>query len=431
MKRTLLALLLLASPALGQQATVTTSPPTYDNGVRVPLQADANGNLKVVGATGASSTTVQGNVASGAADSGNPVKIGCVEATASYTTQGNGQREDCHMVNGGIVVSVGGSPVTVDSAFSNYMFLGGNPGNVSQTVPLGVVPQVYDGTALKAQRMVTNGANTTGTGITAAGLMAQFDDASIQAITENSFGNLRMSTNHNLYGTLRDAAGNERGANVNASNALLADIATVASGAVSTVATGVQKVGIADSAGAALPSIANSLDTTGSGYIGTGQMGQLDDTSPSSVTENRFAVARIGAQRQTLNAPLGAYPYSAILGTAAVPIRGASGNVANANAVATLTGTATTTVYITGFTCTAGGATAAAEVDVAITGTLGGTLTYTQGAPLGAGVPPNTLNVNFTPPYPASAVNTTIVVTMPALGTGNAHAACVSTGFYL
>lgn len=178
-------------------------------------------------------------------------------------------------------------------------------------------------------------------------------------------------------------------------------------------------------------SITNGLNTAGSGYLGTGQLGQLDDTAPSAVTENQFAVARLGAQRQQLNQSPSVYPYSAILGTPATPIRGASGNVANASAAATLTGTATTTVYITGFTCTAGGATAAAEVDLTVTGTLGGTMTYTQGAPAGAGVPPNTLSVNFNPAYPASAVNTPIVVTMPALGAGNAHAACVATGFYM
>ncbi len=47
-----------------------------------------------------------------------------------------------------------------------------------------------------------------------------FDDASPTAITENSFGFARMSANRNQYTTLRDAAGNERGANVDANNNL-------------------------------------------------------------------------------------------------------------------------------------------------------------------------------------------------------------------
>ncbi len=169
----------------------------------------------------------------------------------------------------------------------------------------------------------------------------------------------------------------------------------------------------------------------GTGILATAQIAQLDDTSPTAISENSFGNVRMSAQRAQLNVPLGPYPYSAILGTPAVPIRGASGNVAASNAVATLTGTATTTVYISGFTCTMGGATAAAEVDIAVTGTLGGTMTYTQGAPLGATVPPSVINIQFNPPFPASAVNTAIVVTQPSGGTGNAHAACVATGFYL
>lgn len=65
-------------------------------------------------------------------------------------------------------------------------------------------------------RGMINAYNGTGAGIAAAGLVAQFDDTSPTAITENQFGNVRMSANRNLYGTIRDAAGNERGLNVDA-----------------------------------------------------------------------------------------------------------------------------------------------------------------------------------------------------------------------
>ena len=46
---------------------------------------------------------------------------------------------------------------------------------------------------------VVNAANTTGTGITAAGIMGHYDDTSTQTITENQFGNLRMSLSGVLY----------------------------------------------------------------------------------------------------------------------------------------------------------------------------------------------------------------------------------------
>lgn len=57
------------------------------------------------------------------------------------------------------------------------------------------------------------------TSITPAGAM--FDDVAPDSVNEGDGGVLRMSANRNLYTTLRDAAGNERGANVNASNELL------------------------------------------------------------------------------------------------------------------------------------------------------------------------------------------------------------------
>jgi len=49
---------------------------------------------------------------------------------------------------------------------------------------------------------------------------AMFDDTSPDSVNEGDAGVLRMSANRNLYGTIRDAAGNERGVNVNASNQL-------------------------------------------------------------------------------------------------------------------------------------------------------------------------------------------------------------------
>lgn len=45
----------------------------------------------------------------------------------------------------------------------------------------------------------TNGLNSIGPGILAAGLVAQFDDTSPQTVTENYFGHLRMSANGILY----------------------------------------------------------------------------------------------------------------------------------------------------------------------------------------------------------------------------------------
>ena len=93
--------------------------------------------------------------------------------------------------------------------------------SANPTAPdVGAKNSVYNGATWDLQREVNATANTTGTGIPAVGLYAQFDDVAPTAITENRYGNVRMSTNRNLYNTIRDAAGNERGANVSANGEL-------------------------------------------------------------------------------------------------------------------------------------------------------------------------------------------------------------------
>lgn len=67
----------------------------------------------------------------------------------------------------------------------------GTKQDVNASTPLPVAPS--------SSVTVTNGANSTGTGIQQAGLMAQFDDTTPTVITENSWGNLRMSQDHIQY----------------------------------------------------------------------------------------------------------------------------------------------------------------------------------------------------------------------------------------
>ena len=112
------------------------------------------------------------------------------------------------------------------------------------------------------------------------------------------------------------------------------------------------------------------------------------------------------------------------------PLIDGSGNKANASAVATLTGTATTTVYLSGFEVTGSGATTALPVTVTVAGLLGGTRSYTYSFASGALVANTPLIVAFDPPLPASAINTAIVVTCPASGTGGTNNTVVAHGFY-
>ena len=110
-------------------------------------------------------------------------------------------------------------------------------------------------------------------------------------------------------------------------------------------------------------------------------------------------------------------------------VTASSGNVANTNAVATLAAATGKTTWINGFALTAAGATAGSVVTATITGVITGTMSFTFTVPTGATVGATPLAVNFSNPIPASAVNTAIVVTLPALGSGNTNAAATAWGF--
>jgi hypothetical protein len=113
------------------------------------------------------------------------------------------------------------------------------------------------------------------------------------------------------------------------------------------------------------------------------------------------------------------------------PLAATSGNVANSSAVATLAAAPfQRTTYITGFWCGGGGATAGSVVTISVSGLLGGTQTFPFGVPAGV-TGWNYLPWRFPAPVPASSTQTAIVVTMPALGSGNTNAACQAWGFQL
>ena len=115
----------------------------------------------------------------------------------------------------------------------------------------------------------------------------------------------------------------------------------------------------------------------------------------------------------------------------ATQITASSANVANGSAAATLAGAAGKTTYIAGFQVTASGATAGLAVTGTVAGLLGGTTNFTFVFPAGVAVPAQPLIYFFEPPIPASAVNTAIVVTVPAGGAGNTNTTVSAQGFQL
>lgn len=89
----------------------------------------------------------------------------------------------------------------------------------------------------------------------------------------------------------------------------------------------------------------------------------------------------------------------------------------------TLAGAANKYTYICGFTVTSGGTTTALAGNVTITGTVGGTQNFTYVfVSSGQGL----LGINFAPGcITSSAQNTSIVMTVPAGGTGTTVAATI------
>lgn len=94
-------------------------------------------------------------------------------------------------------VTVSGT-VTVDTELSAAGALADGTANPT-TALMGAAQEVFNGTTFDRQRGVTNSTDSTGTGIAAAGLLAQFDDTTPSAVTENQFANLRMGSDRVLY----------------------------------------------------------------------------------------------------------------------------------------------------------------------------------------------------------------------------------------
>jgi hypothetical protein len=110
-------------------------------------------------------------------------------------------------------------------------------------------------------------------------------------------------------------------------------------------------------------------------------------------------------------------------------ILASSGNVANAVATATLAAAAGKTNYLSGFEITGAGATAASVVVATVTGLLGGTLSYVISVVAGATLGNAPLVVEFDSPIAATAVNTAIAVSCPALGAGNTNCVANAHGY--
>ena len=97
-------------------------------------------------------------------------------------------------------------------------------------------------------------------------IMGLWDDTTPDSVDENDVGVVRMSANRNLFTTLRDAAGNERGVNVTAGNALTVDGSAVTQ-PVSAVNLDIRDLASASDSVSVLQATASNLNAT---VVGTG-----------------------------------------------------------------------------------------------------------------------------------------------------------------
>jgi hypothetical protein len=107
-----------------------------------------------------------------------------------------------------------------------------------------------------------------------------------------------------------------------------------------------------------------------------------------------------------------------------------SANGTTGAVIANLVGVAGKTTFICGFSMTSGGTTTAIALLATVAGVLGGPLEFAYVAP--AAGTQGRLFVTFAPTcIPASAQNTTIVITQPAAGVGTTQAAVAAWGYQL
>lgn len=120
---------------------------------------------------------------------------------------------------------------------------------------------------------------------------------------------------------------------------------------------------------------------------------------------------------------------SPAIGAVKTAVKGQSGNVAAASAVATLTGVALKTTHLEAVIIKAMGATSAACVQLAITGLDVGTINWDYCVGAGATTPQPSDIIWFNDPLNAASAGGNIVVTLPSLGTGNLNASVTALGY--
>lgn len=174
-------------------------------------------------------------------------------------------------------------------------------------------------------------------------------------LTNTQTGSIQLSAKSNLLNQIMDAAGNNRGANVDANNALTVNHADINGSAVVTSATGVQRVGIAGNANATLDgtlaagtaptngvgNLAQYLNNAGQLSLTTAQTGSLQ-TDPAgnlrTAPQRPVAADILGASHEVANGTITATTLITIpagrtwVGTLAINVTASTAAASTANA---------------------------------------------------------------------------------------------------
>jgi hypothetical protein len=198
--------------------TVSTSAPTWTNGNQSALSLQTDGSVR-------SAVTNTVTVSASNLD----VQIGGSDSLTIGTFPDNEPFNIAQM--NGVTVSMGvGASGTGTQRVASLIHDGTDTAQVTATSGGSLQVECTAGCAGSGGTSIADDAAFTPgtTSVTPAGAM--FDDVTPDSVNEGDAGVVRMSANRNLYSTIRDAAGNERGANVNASNELLVNPGTVTIG---------------------------------------------------------------------------------------------------------------------------------------------------------------------------------------------------------
>jgi len=192
-----------------------------------------------------------------------------------------------------VAVASGGSASGGGSSGAVEVAEGGATAQVTATAGGSLQVECTSGCAgTGGTSMVDDAAFTAGTSaLTPAGFT--FDDAAPDSVNEGDIGTPRMSANRNIFATIRDAAGNERGTNVNASNQLaIAGPVTVVSGGIASgaIASGAVASGAFASGALASGSVASGAIASGAiaaGAIAAGATAIADNEDVLSADGDR------------------------------------------------------------------------------------------------------------------------------------------------